>query len=240
MSLLEVAGLTAGYGSLRIVFDAALEVAEGEFVGVVGPNGAGKTTLLGAVVGAVRSTADRISFDGRDIRGCKPEDAARGGLGLVPEGRHIFSELTVDENLRLGLTARRDRSGAAAALDRVRDLFPVLTTHTRARAGMLSGGQQQQLAIARALVAEPRMLMLDEPSLGLSPTVVTDVFSALHDIQENGTAILIVEQRAHLVISRAARTHIMREGRIQDTLVPADASDSARLAQAYFGEVAST
>jgi branched-chain amino acid transport system ATP-binding protein len=154
---------------------------------------------------------------------------------MVPEGRAIFTDLTVNENLRLGLTGRREKSGAQQAVDEVMDLFPVLTTHKNHQAGLLSGGQQQQLAIARALVSEPKLLLLDEPSLGLSPTVIQDVFGVLARIQERGTAIIVVEQRAHLVMSIAARTLVMREGHIRATLSQSDAQDEAKLAAAYFG-----
>jgi branched-chain amino acid transport system ATP-binding protein len=239
--LLQVEGLGAGYGDLQVVFDADLTVSAGEMVGIVGPNGAGKSTLLGAIVGAVRGARGRVRLSGDDILGRKPEDVVRRGLALVPEGRHIFTDLTVAENLQLGLTARRDRSGKDAVLKTVAELFPVLTTHAHQRAGVLSGGQQQQLAIARALVAEPDLVMMDEPSLGLAPTVIRDVFDVMADIRTRGTAILVVEQRAHLVIGTATRTHVLREGRIRDTLTPADGRDETRLAHAYFGaEVAAT
>lgn len=234
-SLLEVRGLTAGYGSLAVVFDADLMVEPGEMVGIVGPNGAGKSTLLGAIAGAVKSTRGAVRFRGQDVLGMKPESIVRRGLALVPEGRHIFTDLTVAENLQLGRTACRDRRAGARMIAATAELFPVLTTHADHKAGQLSGGQQQQLAIARALVAEPDVVMLDEPSLGLAPTVIRDVFSVMDDIRARGTAIVVVEQRAHLVIGTATRTHVMREGHIRDTLTPADESDEARLGHAYFG-----
>lgn len=236
MSLLEVRGLNAGYGKAAALFDAHLTVEPGELVGVVGPNGAGKTTMLGAIVGAVKSTHGTILFEGQDIRGRKPEDIVRLGVSLVPEGRAIFTDLTVQENLKLGLTGRRSKVGAQQAMDRVIGLFPVLRTHATHQAGMLSGGQQQQLAIARALVSEPKLLLLDEPSLGLSPTVIQDVFSVLGEIQRGGTAIVIVEQRAHLVMRIAAHTLVMREGHVRATLSAEDVANEAKLADAYFGQ----
>ncbi|QAY62878.1 ATP-binding cassette domain-containing protein [Xylanimonas allomyrinae] len=234
-ALLDVSGLSAGYGDLSVVHDVTFAVGAGELVGIVGPNGAGKSTLLGAVAGAVRSATGSVRLAGTELRSRRAEDIVRAGLALVPEGRHIFTDLTVDENLRLGLTARRDTAGARTAMHAVTDLFPVLVSHRHQPAGGLSGGQQQQLAIARALVAEPRILLLDEPSLGLAPTVVRDVFELLDGIVARGTGTVVVEQRAHLLIRRAARTHILREGRLRDTLTAADDADTARLEAAYFG-----
>jgi branched-chain amino acid transport system ATP-binding protein len=235
MSLLSVRDLTAGYGKVEVLFNGHIEVEPGELVGIVGPNGAGKSTFLGALAGSVRPSSGSIEFEGISIMGKNPEDIVRLGLALVPEGRAIFTDLTVNENLRLGLTGRRDKSGAQKAFQEVIELFPVLTSHKNHQAGLLSGGQQQQLAIARALVSEPKLLMLDEPSLGLSPTVIQDVFGVLSRIQERGTAIIVVEQRAHLVMSIAARTLVMREGHVRATLSREDAKDESKLAAAYFG-----
>ena len=235
MSLLNVKGLQAGYGKVHVLFDGNINVESGELVGIVGPNGAGKSTFLGAIAGAVKASHGTIEFEGESIRSKNPEDIVRLGLALVPEGRAIFTDLTVNENLRLGLTGRREKSGAQKAIEEVIDLFPVLITHRNHQAGLLSGGQQQQLAIARALVSEPKLLMLDEPSLGLSPTVIQDVFGVLNRIQDQGTAIIVVEQRAHLVMSIAARTLVIREGHVRATLLREDAQDEARLAAAYFG-----
>jgi len=235
MTLLEVRDLRAGYGKVDVLFGVSLTASKGELIGIVGPNGAGKSTLFGTIVGTVGLRGGSVFLDGEDISGKRPEDIVRRGLSLVPEGRQIFSGLSVIENLTLGLTGRRDKNGEKGALDRVHDLFPVLTTHRDHQAGMLSGGQQQQLAIARALVADPRVLLLDEPSLGLSPTVVKDVFDRLIAIAESGTAVVIVEQRAHLVTRLAERTHVLRAGKVQATLTKEDAADEAKLTAAYFG-----
>ena len=235
MTLLEVRDLRAGYGKVDVLFGVSLTASKGELIGIVGPNGAGKSTLFGAIVGTVGLRSGSVFLDGEDISGKRPEDIVRRGLSLVPEGRQIFSGLSVIENLTLGLTGRRDKHGEKGALERVHDLFPVLTTHRDHQAGMLSGGQQQQLAIARALVADPRVLLLDEPSLGLSPTVVKDVFDRLIAIAESGTAVVIVEQRAHLVTRLAERTHVLRAGKVQATLTKEDAADEAKLTAAYFG-----
>lgn len=235
MSLLTATDVRAGYGKVDVLFNGHITVEPGELIGIVGPNGAGKSTFLGAIAGSVRPTAGSIEFEGQSIVGRKPEDIVRLGLSLVPEGRAIFSDLTVEENLRLGLTGRRSKAGTEQAMQDVTELFPVLTTHCDHMAGMLSGGQQQQLAIARALVSEPKLLLLDEPSLGLAPSVIQDVFGVLGRIQETGTAIVVVEQRAHLVMAIAARTLVMREGHVRATLTPEDARDEAKLADAYFG-----
>jgi branched-chain amino acid transport system ATP-binding protein len=167
------------------------------------------------------------------VRGLQPERVARLGVALVPEGRHIYASLSVEENLRLGLAARRSRDGLAADLDWVFSLFPIVREFARRNAGALSGGQQQQLAIARALVAKPDVLLLDEPSLGLAPTVVETLFATLAQIRERGVAILLVEQRAQLTIEFADRTHVLANGVLKLTLGPQDAHDTERLTAAY-------
>ena len=235
MALLEVSNLAAGYGKVEVITDISFSVEPGRSVGIVGPNGVGKSTLLQAIAGTVSASTGSVRLAGLDILGKKPEDIVRLGLSLVPEGRQIFSGLTVKENLALGLTGRKDKKGAGAAIEKMRELFPVLSTHENHQAGMLSGGQQQQLAIARALISEPKVLLLDEPSLGLAPTVIDDVFETLRQIIELGTAVVIVEQRANLITNFADETIIIREGRIQSRLTPADAANSDSLARTYFG-----
>ena len=235
MAILEVKDLQAGYGKVDVLFGVSFSLEPGQSLGIVGPNGAGKSTLMKAIAGEVAIKSGAVTLQGSPITGKKPEDVVRLGLSLVPEGRQIFGGLTVTENLMLGLTGRRDKSSAKGALDQVRGLFPVLNTHADYQAGMLSGGQQQQLAIARALVADPKVLLLDEPSLGLAPTVITDVFSKLKEIIALGTSVVIVEQRAHLVTAFADKTLIIRAGKIQASLTPDDAKDAVALRRAYFG-----
>jgi branched-chain amino acid transport system ATP-binding protein len=235
MALLEVTNLVAGYGKVEVISGVSFTLEQGKSIGIVGPNGVGKSTLLQAIAGGIAPKSGSIFFDGKNIGGKKPEDIVRLGLSLVPEGRQIFSGLSVKENLALGLTGRRNKKGANEAIAKMRELFPVLSTHENHQAGMLSGGQQQQLAIARALISEPKVLLLDEPSLGLAPTVITDVFERLQEIIGMGTAVVIVEQRANLVNSFAEKTIVIRDGRVQATLTPADAANSESLQRSYFG-----
>lgn len=235
MALLEVTNLVAGYGKVEVISDVSFTLEQGKSIGIVGPNGVGKSTLLQAIAGGIAPKSGSIIFDGKNIGGKKPEDIVRLGLSLVPEGRQIFSGLSVKENLSLGLTGRRNKKGANEAIAKMREFFPVLSTHENHQAGMLSGGQQQQLAIARALISEPKVLLLDEPSLGLAPTVITDVFERLQEIIGMGTAVVIVEQRANLVTSFAEKTIVIRDGRVQATLTPADAANSESLQRSYFG-----
>jgi branched-chain amino acid transport system ATP-binding protein len=194
--VLEVDSLEVRHGAVTAVRDLSLSVDGGEIVGLIGPNGAGKSSTLHAIMGAVRPADGDVRLNGRSIVGSAPEDVARAGVALVPEGRRIFGELTVEENLLLGLSARRSRREVEDDLERVYDLFPVVKDFGRRRAATLSGGQQQQLAIARALVASPQVLLLDEPSLGLAPRLVDVVFEALAAIRDRGLAVLLVEQRA--------------------------------------------
>jgi branched-chain amino acid transport system ATP-binding protein len=233
--MLELSGLEVRYGTVPAVRGLDLSVGRGEIVGLIGPNGAGKSTTLHAIMGAVRPSAGDIRLAGSSIRGRAPEQVVRAGIALVPEGRRIFSELTVEENVRLGLSGRRSKDGVTAAVERVYDLFPVVRESRHRQAGLLSGGQQQQLAIGRALVAEPDVLLLDEPSLGLAPTVVNTVFEALAAIRKQGVTILLVEQRAQRTVAFADRTYVLSNGELRMTLGPEDAGDTRRMVEAYFG-----
>jgi len=233
--MLEVEGLEVRYGTVPAVRGVNLAVGRGEIVGLIGPNGAGKSTTLHAIMGAVRPSAGEIRLAGASIRGRAPEQVVRAGIALVPEGRRIYAELTVEENLRLGLCGRRARAGAEEAVEGIFELFPVVREARRRQAGLLSGGQQQQLAIGRALVAEPDVLLLDEPSLGLAPTVVDTVFEALRAIRERGVTVLLVEQRAQRTVALADRTYVMSNGELRMTLGPDDAHDTGRMVAAYFG-----
>jgi branched-chain amino acid transport system ATP-binding protein len=210
----------------------SFEVKPGEIVGLIGPNGAGKSSTLHAIMGAAPVTGGDVRLDGTSLVGRRSEDVARAGVALVPEGRRIFGELTVEENLRLGLAAAKTR-GNGGGLSRAYDLFPVLREFRSRQAGLLSGGQQQQLAIGRALVADPQVLLLDEPSLGLAPKIVDVVFEALARIRDAGLAVLLVEQRAQRTVAVANRSHVLANGELRLTLGPEDAGDTDRLVAAY-------
>jgi branched-chain amino acid transport system ATP-binding protein len=233
LSSLEVAGLEVAYGGVPAVRGVSFDVAPGEIVGLIGPNGAGKSTTLHAIMGLVPVREGDVRFAGESLRGRPPEAIARRGIALVPEGRRLFAELTVEENLRLGLAARPRSADAESDLADVAALFPIVDEFRRRPAGTLSGGQQQQLAIARALVAKPAILLLDEPSLGLAPTVVDLVFSTLEAIRERGLGVLLVEQRAQRTVALADRTHVLANGELRLTLTPDDAADTSRMVAAY-------
>jgi branched-chain amino acid transport system ATP-binding protein len=229
--LLELDSLEVRYGPVPAVRDVNLKVGRGEIVGLIGPNGAGKSTTLHAIMGVLPAHEGDIRLEGRSILGRSPEAIARSGVALVPEGRRIFGDFTVEENLRLGLAGRK-RNGSDP-LAQAYELFPVLYEFRRRSAGVLSGGQQQQLAIARALVAEPELLLLDEPSLGLAPMAVDGVFETLGSIRERGVTILLVEQRAIHTVALCDRTHVLVGGELRMTLSPADAADKSKIVAAY-------
>ncbi len=233
MSTLELHEIEVAYGGVQAVREVSFGVAPGEIVGLIGPNGAGKSTTLHAIMGVVPLRAGSISFGGSSLGGLAPEAIARKGIALVPEGRRLFAELTVAENLRLGLAGRPKGSDPAEDLEAVAALFPVVSEFRDRHAGALSGGQQQQLAIARALVASPSILLLDEPSLGLAPKVVDVVFETLQTIRDRGLGILLVEQRAQRTVAVADRTHVLAGGEIRLTLTPDDAADTERMVAAY-------
>jgi branched-chain amino acid transport system ATP-binding protein len=230
--LLELRSVEVRYGRVAAVRELSLEVQKGGLVGLIGPNGAGKSTTLHAVMGAVPISAGEILVDGVPVAGRAPEAIARLGVALVPEGRRVFASFSVEENLRLGLAARRN-GDSGEALREAFELFPALAEARRRPAGVLSGGQQQQLAIARGLVAGPRLLLLDEPSLGLAPSVVDSVFETLARIRERGVTVLLVEQRAQRTVALADRTYVLANGELRATLAPADAVDTDRLVAAY-------
>ncbi len=212
--MLEVRGLDAFYGDARALAGVELEVGEGEIVAIVGPNGAGKSTLVNAIAGIHRAVRGRIAMDGVDLTRVAAHRVCAHGLAIVPEGRRIFPSMTVDENLDLGAYRRAARSGREVARAWIHELFPRLRERPNQLAGSLSGGEQQMLAIGRALMAEPRLLLMDEPSLGLAPIVVDEVFGVIRSINERGVTVLLVEQNVRRALEIAGRGYLLSEGRI--------------------------
>jgi len=213
-SLLELEGVRCGYGQTRVLHGVSLSVGEGDIVSLLGANGAGKTTTLRAITGGLRWDGS-ITFGGRSLRHLSTEDIVRLGIAHVPEGRGVLTELTVDENLRLGVYLRRDKSAVASDYNRVFELFPILRERRRLSASTLSGGEQQMLALARVLLMRPKLVLLDEPSLGLSPMVVRTIFEVIRTInQADGVAVLLVEQNALIALELSAHAYVLEVGRV--------------------------
>jgi branched-chain amino acid transport system ATP-binding protein len=233
--LLALEGVRAQYGRVAALQGVSLEVHEGEFVSVIGPNGAGKSTMLLSITGVVSPVAGSIRLDGESIVGRPSEDIVRRGVSLVPEGRHIFATLTVGENLLLGSTPRRRSSEVDDDVERLLERFPVLRERFASSAAKLSGGEQQQLAIARALLSRPRLLLLDEPSLGLAPKIVDALFDVLENLHAEGITILLVEQNAAMAVEAADRTYVLRGGKIEAFGTRDELLAMEDFASAYFG-----
>ena len=227
--------MTAGYGRIAALRDVTLEVRRGELVCLIGANGAGKSTTLKAISGLVRPTAGRITWDGQEIQRLAPDEILRRGIAHCPEGRRVFPHMTVEENLAMGAYVRTDDAAVRADLSSAFEHFPVLLERRRQAAGTLSGGEQQMLAIGRALMARPRLILFDEPSLGLAPTMVETTFRIIGEIQQRGTTVFMVEQNAYMALQLAARAYVMETGRI--TLEgPARAlMQNDRVKKAYLG-----
>jgi branched-chain amino acid transport system ATP-binding protein len=233
--MLSVDRLAVRYGSITALHGISLDVAEGEIVGVIGPNGAGKSTLLLTIAGAVAAASGEVRLDGQPILGERPERLVAKGISLVPEGRHIFHRLTVQENLKLGTTVRGDRQAVEEDWERVLELFPILRAYLKTPAGKLSGGEQQMLAIARALLTGPRLMMLDEPSLGLAPVVIDRVFDTLDQLRASGVTILLVEQNAARTLELADRVYVLRTGNIERSGTSAELASDPQFEHAYLG-----
>ncbi len=233
--MLAVRDLQVRYGPIAALRAVTLEVGAGEIVGVVGPNGAGKSSLLLTISGAVRPAGGDVIFEDEAVQGLAPEDVVRRGLALVPEGREIFGELTVEENLRLGATPRRDRRAVEDDVAAQMEAFPILHERRRARAEKLSGGEQQMLAIARALMARPRLLLLDEPSLGLAPLITAQVYETLVRLNGEGMTILVVEQNPARIMDVAGRVYVLRSGRIVTSGPASILNRREEMDEAYFG-----
>jgi branched-chain amino acid transport system ATP-binding protein len=232
--MLQVSGLTTRYGEISALRNASLHVGSGEVVGLIGPNGAGKSTLLNSLAGLLEPSEGTVTFDGEDVTGNSPERLLRMGLALVPEHRRIFADLSVEENLRIGgITVPAGRR--QPLLDEMAEQFPVLRDKWTMSAGYLSGGEAQQLAIARALMSEPRLLMMDEPSLGLAPVMVDVVFELIASLRDRGRTMLVVEQNATRMLDMADRAYVVRSGAIVAEGTGAELRDGDRLFETFLG-----
>jgi len=234
--MLELADLRAGYGNIEALHGISLVVDEGEIVTLIGANGAGKTTALMTVCGCVRARGGSIKFRGREISGLATHEIVALGLVQSPEGRKIFPRLSVVENLEMGAFTRRDRDGIASDTKRVFELFPILGERRRQPGGTLSGGEQQMLAIARALMARPKLLLLDEPSLGLAPLVVSRIFEVIRELNRDGATILLVEQNARMALKTAHRGYVLETGSIAMQGEASELLADPRVRSAYLGD----
>ena len=235
-TILELQDLHVHYGAIHALHGVSLRVARGEVVALIGANGAGKTTTLRAVSGLLEPTSGRVILAGEDVAGVKAHQLVPKGLAHAPEGRGIFLNLSVEENLRLGAFLRRDEAGIAADMERGYGLFPRLKERRRQQAGTLSGGEQQMLAVARALMSRPRLLLLDEPSLGLAPQVVEQIFSILRSINEEGVSVLLVEQNAAKALQLAHRAYVLETGEVVMEGAGRELLHAPEIRKAYLGE----
>jgi branched-chain amino acid transport system ATP-binding protein len=233
--MLELQDVHVGYGNIRALQGVSLTVETGELVALIGSNGAGKTTTLRTVSGLLRPTSGAIRYDGTDIARVSPHRIVELGISHCPEGRHIFGGLTVAENLRLGAVSQRDRGAASEDLQTVLELFPVLKDRLQQSGGTLSGGEQQMLAIARALMSRPRLLLLDEPSLGLAPLMVERIFATIASLKASGRTILLVEQNVHHALDVADRVYVLETGRVTLDGPATELRRNPKVEQAYLG-----
>jgi branched-chain amino acid transport system ATP-binding protein len=236
LSLLSLAQLEVAYGGIRAVKGVDIAVEPGELVCLIGANGAGKTTTLRAITGLVRAAGGHILYDGHDIAGLKVHEIARRGLALVPEGRGVFPQLTIQENLAMGAYARDDKAAVAADVERAFTLFPRLRERRAQTAGTLSGGEQQMLAIARAMMSRPKLLLLDEPSMGLAPLMVEKIFEVIRAIASEGVTMLLVEQNARLALEVSNRAYVLDGGLVTIAGLAKDLLHDSRIREAYLGE----
>ena len=233
--MLEVRDLDVAYGAAPALWNVSLDVRRGELLCVVGPNGAGKTTLINTIAGLNRARGGRLVIDGVDLTRLAPHRFCGCGIAIVPEGRRLFTQMSVRENLELGSFVASARARRQASLEGVLQLFPVLKARLQSRAGELSGGQQQMVAIGRALMARPKLLLLDEPSLGLSPAIVEDMFDAIRRINADGMTVLLVEQNVAMALDVSSRAYVLEEGRIVAEGVPRELAARPEIRRAYLG-----
>lgn len=235
MALLEVGDIHTFYGNIEALKGISLEVEEGEIVTLIGSNGAGKSTTLRSISGLTPPSEGTIKFDGRELAETAPQDIVRLGVSQAPEGRHVFSRMTVRENLELGAFLRRDREGIERDIDRVYHLFPRLKEREKQKAGTMSGGEQQMLAIGRALMADPKLLLLDEPSMGLAPILVERIYETIEEINRQGTTILLVEQNANFALEVSKRGYVLETGRIALADDSGSLRENPKVQAAYLG-----
>jgi len=235
MTLLEAAGLRAGYGRIDALHDVSVNIEVGEAVTVIGANGAGKTTLMKTLAGLLDTRGGRIMFDGHNVTAWSAERRAHAGLAMVPEGRQVFPGLTVNDHLVLGAYTRRRSKTVDTDMDEIYDLFPILKQKAKQMAGTLSGGQQQLMVIGRALMSRPKLLLLDEPSLGLAPLAVAEVVRRLEQLVADGTTLLLVEQNAAAAFQVASRGYVLGRGEVVATGTVNELQDDARVREAYLG-----
>lgn len=233
--MLKVTGLNVYYGGIHAITDESLEIKEGEIVTLIGANGAGKTTTLKAISGLLPCKSGNIEFEGKSILGLKPYKLVSRGIGHVPEGRKIFADLTVMENLEMGAYTRKDRNGIKDDLEGIFEKFPILKERRYQMAGTLSGGEQQMLAIGRALMSRPKLLLLDEPSMGLAPIIVKKIFNTIKEINRNGTTILLVEQNANMALSIADRAYVIETGKIVKSGTATEIMSNDEVKKSYLG-----
>ncbi len=233
--MLEVRNLATGYGSAAALWDVSLDVQEGEVVTLVGPNGAGKSTFVNVIAGLHPAWSGSVTFDGRDLTRLRAKDVCKHGVAVVPEGRRLFSDMTVRDNLDLGAFHPAARSVRAETYEWVCSIFPILAERESQTAGDMSGGEQQMLAIGRALMAKPKLLLLDEPSLGLAPVIVETIFDVMRAINAAGTSVLVVEQNVVEALELASRAYVLEEGRVVRHGSAAELLDDRSLQEAYFG-----
>lgn len=236
--VLKISGLKVSYGGIQAVKGIDLEVRAGELVALIGANGAGKTTSLKAITGSLAWAAGDVSYAGKSIRGVGPYDLVRQGLAMVPEGRGVFARMTIIENLQMGAYLRKDNAGIRSDIDKMFAIFPRLKERAEQLAGTMSGGEQQMLAMARALMSHPKLLLLDEPSMGLSPIMVQKIFEVIRSVSAQGTTILLVEQNARLALEAANRAYVMDSGLITMTGDGKQLLSDPRVRAAYLGESA--
>ena len=234
-TMLKINDINVFYGAIHAIKEASLEVNEGEIVTLIGANGAGKSTILRTISGLLKPKGGSIQFEGRDIAGLPAHEIVKGGISQVPEGRRIFAEMTVLENLELGAFTRKDKDGIKADMEMVFNRFPRLKERISQLAGTLSGGEQQMLAMGRALMSRPRLLLLDEPSMGLAPLLIKEIFAIIQDINKAGTTVLLVEQNANMALSIAHRAYVLETGRITLSGDAKELAASEDVRKAYLG-----